>query len=101
MVAYGCVMIAVFRILVISVSRVALYHVETRYAQPNYHIDTGNTHQDVQQSFKPHHTKGNPGNTVEAKDTNRKPVKSANYGQNERNNRKNVESLFQNASPPC
>ena len=79
-------MIAVLGVFVISVSRVALDHIETRYAQPDDHIDAGNTYQDVQKSLNPTHTHGNPGNTVETKDTNSKPVKRANYGQNERNN---------------
>ena len=92
-------MITVLGVLVISVGRVAFNHVETGYAQPNNHVDAGYTYQDVQQSFKPHHTEGNPGNTVEAEDTNRKPVKRADNGQNKRNNRKNVESSFQNAFP--
>ena len=94
-------MIAMFGILVISVSRVALNHVETGYTQPNDHVDAGNAYQDVQKSLNPRHTHWDPGNTVEAKDTNSKPVKRATYGQNERDNRKNVESLFQNVFPPC
>ena len=94
-------MVAVLGILVISVGCVAFNHVEVRNAQPNYHVDTGKSYQDVQSSFKPRHAEGNPSYAVEAEDTNRKPVKRADNCQNERNNRKNVESLFQNAFPPC
>ena len=98
-VTYARVMIAMLGVLVISVGGVALNHVETRYAQPNNHIDAGDTHKDIQKSFKPRHTEGNPGNAVEAEDTNRKPVKRADNGKNKRDNRKNVESSFQNALP--
>ena len=90
-----------FRIFVIAVGCVLFNHVETRYAQPNNHIDAGDTNQDVQKSFNPRHTEGNPSYTVEAEDSDCKPVKCANNGQNKRNNRKHVESLFQIAFPPC
>ena len=100
-VTYGRVMVAMLGILVISVASVALNHVETGYAQPYYHVDTGKSYQDVQKSFKPRHTEGDPSYAVEAEDTNRKPVKRTDDCQNKRDNRKNVESLFQNAFPPC
>ena len=93
--------IAMLGILVISVSRVAFYHVEVRNTQPNYHVDTAKSYQDIQSSFKPRHTEGNPSYEVEAEYADSKPVKRTDDCQNKRDNRINVESLFQNAFPPC
>ena len=96
-VVYG----SVFGILVISVIGVVFDHIKARNAQPNYHIHTGNAYQDVQKSFEPGHAECYPSHTVEAENTNRQPVKRAYYRKNQRNNRKNIESLFQIAFPPC
>ncbi len=93
--------VAVLGVLVISVTGLVLYHIEARDTKPHDHIDSRNTDQNVQQSFYPRHTEGDPVYKIETENTDQKPVDCTYNCQDKRNHRKNVESLFQIAFPPC
>ena len=64
-------------VAIVTVAVVVTNHIEVGQTQPHKHVDTGNTHKNIQQSFQPSQAKGNPVNKVKTENTNRKPVECA------------------------